>query len=145
MRAIGPAAAAEVSASAAVGHCGHRPDRPRAVHPGGTRRPGRRGRGHREPGGVPGGAGGLGAVLSTGVAGCNPNFNYAVVGTITRWTPVKGLTFFAELAYVMFDQKFAGGTTFAGPAFVSLGKPAAVYEMKDQSSLQLLLRAQRNW
>ena len=95
--------------------------------------------------GVPGGAGGLGAVLSTGVAGCNPDFNYAVVGTITRWTPVKGLTFFAELAYVMFDQKFTGGTTFAGPAFVSLGKPAAVYEMKDQSSLQLLLRAQRNW
>jgi hypothetical protein len=95
--------------------------------------------------GVPGGAGGLGAVLSTGVAGCNPDFNYAVVGTITRWTPVKGLTFFAELAYVMLDQKFVTGTTFAGPASVGLGKPAAVYEMKDQSSLQLLLRAQRNW
>ena len=96
--------------------------------------------------GVPGGAvTGLGAFISTGVAGCNPDFNYAVVGVITRWTPVKNLTFSADLAYTMLDQKFASGTTFASGGSVALGKPAATYEVKDQNSLTLLLRAQRNW
>ena len=59
---------------------------------------------------------GLGAVISTGAAGCNPDFNYSVVGLITRWTPVKNLTFSADLSYIMLDQKFADGTTFAAPA-----------------------------
>jgi hypothetical protein len=88
---------------------------------------------------------GLGAALSTGVAGCNPDFNYAVVGLVTRWTPVKNLTFSADLAYTMLDQKFASGSTFVAPAAVAVGKPGATYEIKDQSSLVLLLRAQRNW
>lgn len=44
-----------------------------------------------------------GLALSSGVAGCNPDFNYAVVGTITRWSPVKYLTFSADLAYTMLD------------------------------------------
>ena len=87
----------------------------------------------------------IGAAISTGVAGCNPDFNYAVVGTVTRWTPVKNLTFSADLAYTMLDQKFAAGSTFTAPAAVSVAKPGAVYELKDQSSLVLLLRAQRNW
>ncbi|MFL6818343.1 MAG: porin [Bradyrhizobium sp.] len=95
--------------------------------------------------GVPGGAGGLGAVISTAAAGCNPDFNYAVVGLVTRWTPVKGLTFSADLAYMMLDQKFAGGTTFVQAAAPALGKPSATYEIKDQNALTLLLRAQRNW
>lgn len=96
-------------------------------------------------GGVPGVAGGLGAVISTGVAGCNPDFNYSVVGLITRWTPVKNLTFSADFAYAMLDQKFAAGTTFASGGSVSLGKPAQTYEVKNQSAATLLLRAQRNW
>jgi len=95
--------------------------------------------------GVPGGIGGLGAVISTGAAGCNPDFNYGVVGLITRWTPVKNLTFSADLAWVNLDQKYADGTTFVAPAAVGVAKPAAVYEIRDQNSLQLLLRAQRNW
>jgi len=92
-----------------------------------------------------GGLTGIGAAISTGIAGCNPDFNYAVVGTVTRWTPVKNLTFSADLAYTMLDQKFAAGSTFTAPAAVSVAKPGAVYELKDQSSLVLLLRAQRNW
>jgi hypothetical protein len=95
--------------------------------------------------GLPGRFGGLGAVISTGVLGCNPDFNYATVGVITRWTPVKNLTFSADLAYTMLDQKFASGTTFVSTGSVALGKPPATYEVKDQSSLTLLLRAQRNW
>jgi hypothetical protein len=45
----------------------------------------------------------------------------------------------------MLDQKFASGTTVALPASVGIGKPAAIYEVKDQNAVTLLLRAQRNW
>jgi hypothetical protein len=89
---------------------------------------------------------GIGAIISTGVAGCNPDFNYSAVGVITRWTPVKNLAFSADLTYVMLDQKFAAGSTFTLPgASVGIGKPAAVYELKDQNALQLHVRAQRNF
>jgi hypothetical protein len=83
--------------------------------------------------------------LSTGVAGCNPDFNYAVVGLITRWVPVRNLTFSADLAFTMLDQKYAAGSTVTLPTLAGVAKPAAVYELKDQNSLTLLLRAQRNW
>ncbi|MCK1758649.1 porin [Bradyrhizobium sp. 137] len=83
--------------------------------------------------------------LSSGAAGCNPDFNYAVVGTLTRWSPVKGLTFSGELAYMMLDQKYASGSTVTLPLQSGVAKPAAVYELKDQNSLVLLLRAQRNF
>lgn len=83
--------------------------------------------------------------LSTGLAGCNPDFNYAVIGTRTSWTPVKNLTFTAELAYTMLDQKYAGGSTVNLPTQSSVAKPGATYELKDQSNLALLLRAQRVW
>ncbi|MCK1454525.1 porin [Bradyrhizobium sp. 35] len=83
--------------------------------------------------------------LSSGVAGCNPDFNYGVVGLVTRWTPVKNLTFTADLAYVMLDQKYAAGSTVTLPLQSSIAKPGAAYELKDQNALTLLLRAQRNW
>ncbi|MEK9281084.1 porin [Bradyrhizobium sp. ISRA442] len=83
--------------------------------------------------------------LSSGLAGCNPDFNYAVVGTITRWTPVKNLTFSAELSYMMLDQKYAGGSTVTLPQQSGIAKPGTTYELKDQSTVALLLRAQRNW
>ncbi|OSI80335.1 porin [Bradyrhizobium canariense] len=83
--------------------------------------------------------------LSTGLAGCNPDFNYGVVGLVTRWTPVKNLSFTADLAYVMLDQKYASGSTVALPLQASIAKPGTAYELKDQNALTLLLRAQRNW
>ncbi|WP_407169184.1 porin [Bradyrhizobium sp. ORS 111] len=83
--------------------------------------------------------------LSSGLAGCNPDLNYAVAGVITRWTPVKNLTFSADLAYTMIDQKYASRSTVALPLQTGIAKPAAAYELKDQNSLTLLLRAQRNW
>lgn len=83
--------------------------------------------------------------LSSGPAGCNPDFNYAVVGTKTSWTPVKNLTFTGELAYMMLDQKYASESTVALPLQSGIAKPPAAYELKDQGSLQLLLRAQRNF
>lgn len=76
---------------------------------------------------------------------CNPDFNYAVVGTATRWTPVKNLTFTAELAYAMLDQKYGGGSTVTLPTQSTIAKPSAVYELKDQNTVMLMLRAQRSW
>jgi hypothetical protein len=43
----------------------------------------------------------------------------------------------------MLDQKYSGTVTL--PAQAGVAKPAAVYELKDQNALTLLLRAQRNW
>ncbi|MFQ3459691.1 porin [Bradyrhizobium sp. UFLA01-814] len=86
-----------------------------------------------------------GLALSSGFAGCNPDFNYASVGTYTSWTPVKGLTFLGELNYTMLDQKYASGSTVTLPVQSSIAKPGAAYELRNQNSLTMLLSAQRNW
>jgi hypothetical protein len=74
---------------------------------------------------------------------CNPDFNFAVIGVNTVWTPVKNLAFTADLSWSRLDQKYSG--TIASPGVAAAAKPAALYEMKDQDSLALLLRAQRNF
>ena len=43
-----------------------------------------------------------------GITTCNPNFNIGQIGGIIRWTPVKNLTFSADVTYTMLDQKFEG-------------------------------------
>jgi hypothetical protein len=97
------------------------------------------------------GVGGVGGSFraTTGLAGiggaaavCNPDYNIGQIGGIIRWTPVKNLTFSADLTYTHLDQKMQGTVTAPSAA---IGKPAAVYELKDQDTLLLLLRAQRNW
>ena len=50
---------------------------------------------------------GLGAVTA-GITNCDPNFNVGQIGVIIRWTPVKNLTFSADVTYTMLDQKFEG-------------------------------------
>ncbi|PAY10900.1 porin [Bradyrhizobium sp. UFLA03-84] len=88
--------------------------------------------------------GSFGAAFGTaGLTSCNPDYNIAQLGLITRWTPVKNLTFSADLTYTHIDQKFAG--TIAYPGSAGIGKPGTVYELKDQNTVLLLLRAQRNW
>ena len=42
---------------------------------------------------------------------CNPDYNIAQVGVVTRWTPVKNLTFSAEVGAFFLDQKFTGAAT----------------------------------
>ncbi len=83
----------------------------------------------------------MAALGLTGV--CNPDFNIAAVGTVTRWTPVRNLTFSADLFATFLDQKYSG--TIAAPAVAAVAKPAAVYELKNQSAFSMLLRVQRNW
>ncbi|WP_342726160.1 porin [Bradyrhizobium sp. B097] len=81
---------------------------------------------------------GSGAAITT----CNPDYNIAQIGTQTQWTPVKNLTFSADFTYTHLDQKAAG--TVVAPS-TPIGKPAALYELKDQNTVLLMLRAQRNW
>jgi hypothetical protein len=72
---------------------------------------------------------------------CNPDYNVFQVGVVTRWTPVKNLTFSAEVMYFRLDQNFAGTAVLAPSA----PKPVAVYEFKDQNTVALNVRVQRNF
>jgi hypothetical protein len=72
---------------------------------------------------------------------CNPDYNFAQVGLTTRWTPVKNLTFSAEVGAFFLDQKFTGSAVLSAAA----PKPNTVYEFKDQSTVFLNVRAQRNF
>jgi Porin subfamily len=72
---------------------------------------------------------------------CNPDFNVSQLGVLTRWTPVKNLTFSAEVDWFHLDQKYTGTSTFSAGA----PKPAATYEFKDQNTVLLQVRAQRNF
>lgn len=83
--------------------------------------------------------------LSTGAAGCNPDFNYSVVGMLTRWTPIKNLSFSADIAYMMLDQKYASGSTVILPLQSNIAKPGAAYELRNQNTLSMVVRAQRNF
>jgi hypothetical protein len=74
---------------------------------------------------------------------CNPDFNLAAIGTNVVWTPVKNLAFTADVVWTHLDQKYSG--TITSPGIASVAKPAAVYELKDQNSVSMLLRAQRNF
>jgi len=72
---------------------------------------------------------------------CNPDYNIFMVGVVTRWTPVKNLTFSAEVSYFHLDQKFSG-TAVLTP---SAPKPTTAYEFKDQDTVALNVRVQRNF
>ncbi len=80
---------------------------------------------------------------SNGLAGCNPDFNFAVIGANLVWTPIKNLAFTADVNWSHLDQKYSG--TIASPGIATAAKPGATYELKDQNSVSMLLRAQRNF
>jgi hypothetical protein len=71
----------------------------------------------------------------------NPDFNVSQLGVVTRWTPVKNLTFSAEVMWFHLDQKFTGAATLTPVA----PKPTAFYEYKDQDTVSFNVRAQRNF
>jgi hypothetical protein len=72
---------------------------------------------------------------------CNPDYNVSQLGVVTRWTPVKNLTFSAEVQWFHLDQKFQGTALLTPTA----PKPTARYEFKDQDTVHLQVRAQRNF
>jgi hypothetical protein len=79
---------------------------------------------------------GLGATYT-----CNPDFSAGMLGVITRWTPVKNLTFSAETIWMHLHQNFAGSAVFSPAA----GQPTTTYAYKDQDTLSLNVRVQRNF
>ena len=79
---------------------------------------------------------------------CDPNFNVSQLGVVTRWTPVKNLTFSAEVQWFHLDQKMGNGPGLAtSTSTFSPGapKPSTTYEFKDQDAVSLQVRAQRNF
>jgi Porin subfamily len=96
---------------------------------------------------VPGAKGAYCAAFAVGHPGlgvtytCNPDFNAAMLGVVTRWTPIKKLTFSGEVLWFHLDQKYAGTSVF-GPG---APKPTTTYEFKDQDTVSLNVRVQRNF
>jgi hypothetical protein len=72
---------------------------------------------------------------------CNPDYNVSQLGVVTRWTPVKNLTFSAEAMWFHLDQMMAGAATLGATA----PKPTTVYEFKDQDAVSFNVRVQRNF
>ena len=79
---------------------------------------------------------GLGTTYS-----CDPNFSTAQIGVVTRWTPVKNLTFSAEAMYFLLHQNFAGTSVFSPGA----PQPTQTYAFRDQSTASFNVRVQRNF
>jgi hypothetical protein len=84
---------------------------------------------------------GLTAANTSADFSCNPDFNIAQIGVITRWTPVKNLTFSGEVLFTRLDQKFTGTALLTPTA----PKPTAFYQFKDQDTVSFNIRAQRNF
>jgi hypothetical protein len=72
---------------------------------------------------------------------CNPNYDVSQLGVVTRWTPVKNLTFSAEVMWFHLNQNFSGFATLTPTP----PKPIAVYEFKNQNTVSLNVRVQRNF
>jgi hypothetical protein len=85
---------------------------------------------------------GAGTFAAATVTTCNPDYNIGQLGAVVRWTPVKNLTFSVDGLWQHLDQKMAGTVT-AGS--VASGLPATTYQLADQNTYIVSLRAQRNW
>jgi hypothetical protein len=93
-------------------------------------------------GAVAGGAAVGGRAFSADFS-CNPDFNVSQLGLVTRWTPVKNLTFSLETMWFHLDQKMTGAITATPSA--TLPKPSTTYEFRDQDTVYVNVRAQRNF
>ena len=69
--------------------------------------------------------------------GANVYWNISQLGLVTRWTPVRGLTFSGEAMYTYLDQNLAGALP---AAFAPAGQVAG-----DRGTWSFNLRAQRNF
>jgi hypothetical protein len=82
------------------------------------------------------------AVAGQGVTyNCNPNYTISMLGAITRWTPVKNLTFSAEAIWTHLTTGFTGFATFGAGA----PTPATTYSFAAQDTVSFNVRAQRNF
>jgi len=85
--------------------------------------------------------GGIGTAAKSADYSCNPNFAIYQIGVVTRWTPIKNLTFSAEVMYTALDQNFTGASLLTPVP----PKPTAFYQFKDQDTVTMNVRVQRNF
>ena len=79
------------------------------------------------------------ALAPANIVSCNPNYSISQLGTVTRWTPVKNLTFSGEFTYEHLAQNMVGAIAQSG----SYG--SGLYTFATQNTYHFLFRAQRNW
>jgi hypothetical protein len=93
-------------------------------------------------GGVTNG-GGTGGVLNPAISACDPGFTVSEIGIVTRWTPVKNLTFSAEVLYAYLKTNMSGTITGAPSSALPLAN--TTYTFGNNSTTSLNLRVQRNF
>jgi hypothetical protein len=85
------------------------------------------------------------ASIGTGNAAtstCNPNYSMSELGFVTRWTPVKNLTFSAETIWAHLNTGFTGTAVLTT---ANTGLPTATYAFKSQDTVSFNVRVQRNF
>jgi hypothetical protein len=80
-------------------------------------------------------------VANAATSTCNPNYTISMLGAVTRWTPVKNLTFSAETIWTHLTTGFTGFATFGAGA----PTPTSTYSFKSQDTVSFNVRAQRNF
>ncbi|SDS72493.1 porin [Bradyrhizobium canariense] len=80
-------------------------------------------------------------IANAATSTCNPNFSVSELGVVTRWTPVKNLTFSAETMWTHLNQGFTGTAVLAGGSPL----PTTTYSFKNQDTVSLNVRVQRNF
>jgi hypothetical protein len=83
-------------------------------------------------------------VANMATSTCNPNYSISMLGAVTRWTPVKNLTFSAETIWTHLNTGFTGTATLT-PSATTSPLPTAVYQFKNQDTVSFNVRAQRNF
>jgi hypothetical protein len=88
--------------------------------------------------------GGSGAFLNPGSV-CDPGFTVSMIGLVTRWTPVKNLTFSVEGLYAYLKTNMSGS---AGPQLApssALPLAATTYTYGNNGTASVNFRVQRNF
>ena len=90
----------------------------------------------------------VGGAPATPVANysCDPGFTVSEIGLVTRWTPVKNLTFSSEVMYTYLKTNMTGiasGTTSS--AFPQPGGAFAQWQYGNVGTASVNFRAQRNF
>ena len=110
------------------------------------------------PGGIPITVNGaaISGHTATAIAGsgytCDPGFTISQIGVVTRWTPVKNLTFSTEVMYSYLKTNMTGqasgttSSTFPVTGNVPAGGgPLAVWQYGNVGTVAVEFRAQRNF
>jgi len=95
--------------------------------------------------------GGTGGIFTPGSV-CDPGFTVSEIGLVTRWTPVKNLTFSVEGMYAFLKTNMSGSVTpvsaatgtASGPSS-ALVLPTTTYNFGNNGTASLNMRVQRNF